>query len=402
MIGRVALFAFALALGVILSALAPNVPTKVRQLAGLNPPVKAGSEPEHGHDESAQLQLTDEQVAAAGIQLADVQAGVITRTTTVPGTIAANADRLAHVPAKVTGVVTQLRKKIGELVTTGDVLAVVESREIAEAKSEYLAALRSEQLAQVTYKRESDLWAKRVTAEQDFLKARGDAQEARIRVDLGRQKLSALGIGSGEIEAVGKGGSENVMRIQEVRSPLTGRVIERQATLGASIAGDTRLFIVADLTTLWIEMAVPMADLAFFKEGQAVTVTGSGGETAQGAIIFISPVIDPETRAARAVALMQDPEQKWRPGSFVTAAVAGDPQSARAVIPKDAIQTINGQPVVFVRTGDRFEPREVVLGRSNDKDAEVVFGIDPGDRIAGTGSFALKAQLGKSEAEHSH
>lgn len=408
MIVKAASIGGAVIAGLLLATVMPSMPSKLRQLAGLSPaaaPAAASKEDrphEHKEEEGAELRLTDDQLEAAGIKVAPVQSGQIGRLITVPGTVAANGDRLAHVPAKVSGVVTQLRRKVGESITTGEVLAVVESREIAEAKSELLAAQRSEQLAQVTYRRESDLWQKRVTAEQDFLKARADAQEARIRVDLARQKLTALGVGEAEIASAAKGGSDSTLRIHEVRSPLTGRIIERQASLGASVAGDARLFIVADLSTVWVEMAVPMGDLTYLKEGQIVAIADPAGETAQGSIIFINPVIDPETRSARAVAQLSNTDQRWRPGSFVTASITGDSQTVKLLVPRDAIQTVNGQQVVFARTGDRFEPREIVIGRSNEQAVEVVFGLDPGDVIATKNAFTLKAQLGKAEAEHSH
>ena len=145
-------------------------------------------------------------------------------------------------------------------------------------------------------------------------------------------------------------------------------------------------------------MAVPSSDLPYVKEGQTVTVSGAGGERGEGKIVFVSPVIDPETRAARAVARLANPEQSWRPGSFVTAAIATDAQPVDLLVPREALQTMGNEQVVFVRTPEGFEKREVVLGRSNERAVEIVFGLDPGEQIAVANSFTLKARAGEGRS----
>ncbi|MGE3279993.1 MAG: efflux RND transporter periplasmic adaptor subunit [Alphaproteobacteria bacterium] len=410
MMRRLALLLAGAVLALALLVFVPGLHGWLRQQAGLAPATSATGEKGHG-DEHAPgesehenpLKLTEEQIAAAGIKIAPAQGGSIGRLVTAPATIAADIDRLNQVTAKIAGTIAELKVKLGDQVTAGQVLATIESREIAEAKSEFLAAARGEELARITLQRESTLWQKRVTAEQDVIKARADADEARIKLELARQKLSALGLGDQEIAALSKGRTELAsLRLREVRAPMAGRIIEQQAVLGAPVGPDTKLFTVADLATVWVEMAVPTGDLPSVKEGQTIAVTGAGGERAEAKIIFVSPVIDPETRSARAVARLANPQQSWRPGSFVTASIASDAQTVDLLVPREALQTIDNEQVVFVRTPDGFEKREVVLGRGNEQAVEIVFGLDPGEQIAVANSFTLKAQLAKAEAEHSH
>jgi membrane fusion protein, heavy metal efflux system len=354
----------------------------------------------HGHAEG-ELPMTAEQIEAAGIRLAEIGGGTIARRVSVPGTVTASADRLARVPARVAGTVAELRRRLGDQVAAGDVLAVVESREIAEAKADHLAALRSEALARTTFERERRLWERRISAEQDYLKARTEAEEARIRVDLTRAKLSALGLGAQEIAAL-PGQPTDALRRQEVRAPLAGRVTDRRIDLGGAVAPDTDAFVVADLSVVWVEMAIPAADLAFVREGQAVTVSGGAEPPGEGRIIFVSPVLDTQTRTARAVAELPNPDGTWRPGAFVTAGIATEERAVEVLVPVEALQTLEGETIVFVRTEEGFEKREVVLGRRDERGAEVVFGLDAGERVATANSFVLKAELGKSEAAHGH
>ncbi|SDB71680.1 efflux RND transporter periplasmic adaptor subunit [Belnapia rosea] len=358
---------------------------------------REGGGEEHAEGE---LHLTAEQIEAAGIQLAEIGGGTIARHVTVPGTVTASADRLARVPARVAGTVTELRRRLGDQVAAGDVLAVVESREIAEAKASYLAALRTEALARTTFERERRLWERKISAEQDFLKARTDAEEARIQLDLSRARLSALGLGTQEITAL-PGQPTDALRRQEVRATLAGRVTDRRIDVGASVAPETEAFAVADLSAVWVEMTISAGDLAFVREGQAVSVTGTGVEQPrEGRIIFVSPVLDTQTRTARAVAELPNPDTVWRPGAFVAAAIATEEQPVERRVPLEALQTVEAETVVFVRTEDGFEKRKVTVGRRDERAAEVLSGVEPGEQVAATGSFVLKAELGKSDAEH--
>ncbi|MBR0642133.1 efflux RND transporter periplasmic adaptor subunit [Plastoroseomonas hellenica] len=372
-----------------------------REAAGHGHAHGPGEAHAEGETEGA-ISLTEEQIQAAGIGIGPVGGGSIARRVAVPGTIAPNADRLARVAARVTGTVVELRRRLGDSVAASDVLAVVESREIAEAKADYLAMLRTEALARNTAERERRLFERRVSAEQDLLKAQTEAEEARIRLDLARAKLAALGLSAEEIEALPQQPIASLRR-QEIRSPIAGRVTERRLDLGAAVAADTLAFVVADLSTVWVEMAVPGGEVGDIREGQAVVIRRQDAEPAgEGRIIFASPVLDTETRTARVVAELPNPSGVWRPGSFVTAAIATEEQEVEILVPQAALQTMGAETVVFVRTEQGFERREVVVGRRDEQVAEIVFGLDAGERIAISNTFVLKAEIGKAEAAHGH
>ena len=412
----------ALLAGLALAAAVPSIPQTARRLAGM-PVVPAAeasrpaaavpaddghghgagnqAEEEGGHAEEGKIAMTAEQVGAAGIQVAPVSAGVLVSRVAVPGVLSANQDRLARVTARVGGTIAEVRKGLGEQVAKGDVLVVIESREIAEAKGEYLAATRTAALAETTLGREGRLWKQRISAEQDFLQARTAAEEARIRVDLARQRLSALGLSDAEVAGLPRQ-PVAALRQLEVRAPIAGQVTARAAVLGAAVGGDAELFTVANLSTLWVEMAIPPRDLPMARQGQGVTVSGEGDAKGEGRIVFLSPLLDPETRSARAVAELGNADGTWRPGAFVTAHLATAEQAVDALVPRDAVQELEGEKVVFVRTPDGFEKREVALGREDASGFEAIFGLDAGTEIAVANTFALKAELGKSEASHAH
>lgn len=121
----------------------------------------------------------------------------------------------------------------------------------------------------------------------------------------------------------------------------------------------------------------------------------SGSSAGMGKIIFVSPLLDKETRSARVVAALDNPDRVWRPGSFVTAAIAVDSRQVPVAVPAAAVQTVDGRKVVFVRTPEGFEKRDVALGRRDDGIVEVMSGLSAGETIAASNTFPLKAELSK-------
>ena len=415
---RIVLTAVAVLAGIGLAAIVPSIPRELRHLAGLSvsadavarpSPTNAGPVDSHGHKghgaephaEEGKIVMTAEQVEAAGIQVAPVAAGILVSRVVVPGVLSANADRLARVTARVAGTIAEVRKRLGEQVVAGDVVAVIESREIADAKGEFLTASRAANLTGLTLTREARLWKQRVSAEQDFLQARASDEEAIVRLDLARQRLSSLGLSDSEIADLPRQPAAALRRL-ELRAPIAGRLVARSAVVGAAVAAEAELFSVADLSTVWVEMAIPPRDLPATREGQRVMITGEGAVQGEGKVMFLNPILDAETRSARAVAEIANPDGLWRPGAFVTAHLATDEQPVDVLVPRDAIQEIEGEKVVFVRTPEGFEKREVAIGREDSGAVEVIFGLDAGTEIVVGNAFALRAELGKSEATHAH
>src|SRR5262249_21354259 len=157
-----------------------------------------------------------------------------------------------------------------------------------------------------------------------------------MKNDITRQKLFALGLTEPEIANL-PSEPEAFLRRQEVRSPIAGRVVERKVDLGTAVGRDnlkTELFVVADLDPVWVDLAISPADLPLIKEGQAVSITTRGiAASVEGKIVFIGPMLDKDSRTARAVAEGADNNGNWRPGSFVTAAIAFEQQADAIYIP---------------------------------------------------------------------
>jgi membrane fusion protein, heavy metal efflux system len=314
-------------------------------------------------------------------------------------------DRIGRVAVRLLGTVAKLRKRLGDPVEQNEVVAVIESREVADAKSEYLATRVTDELQQTLFARATSLWQGKVVTENDYLRARASAQDARVKFDSARQKLFTLGLSEEQIADLPNQPAASLRR-QELRSPIAGRIAERRVDLGALVGREgqeSELYVVVDLSELWVDLAVPPADLPVIREGQDIAVAvGTGGERAPARIIFVSPLLDRDTRAARVVASLANPDHLFRPGSFVTAEIPLSQDHAEVLVPKAALQTIDGERVVFVRNERGFEARQVATGREDDRSVEIVSGLFAGEAIAVSNTFVLKAELGKAKAEHQH
>jgi cobalt-zinc-cadmium efflux system membrane fusion protein len=411
MAGRLSLVALVFVVGIAIASLMPGV----RKIVGLAPEPGAsqlqrkdsGQQPRddagNGREEKqAIVKLTEEQVTEAHIDVASVEPGVLARRLIVPGAIIPDSNRIARVAVKLSGTVAELRRNLGDVVVKDEVLAVLESREVADAKSEYLAARLTQELQQELFERDKVLWDKHVSTEQQFLRSRNLAAQARMKLNIARQKLFALGLAETEIAAL-PDEPEPLLRRQEVRAPIAGQVVERKVDLGTAVGRDnleTELFVIVDLDRVWVEIAVSPSDLPAVKVGQPVSITTRAiPEKAEGKVAFISPMIDRDSRSARVVTDIANSEGVWRPGSFVTAAIAVGEQPVAIAVPVSAVQTISNEKVVFVRTPEGFEKRPVTLGRSDDRLAEVLSGLQSGETIAVSNTFLLKAELLKSSAE---
>lgn len=347
---------------------------------------------EEGHkEEEGVVAMTDDQIRAAKIALVTVDAAGSGGALTLPAMVEGDPQGIQVVTAAIGGRIVALSRNLGESVRAGETLAVVESREAAQMQGEIEAASARLTLARSNLAREQRLFAQRVSPEQDLIAARTAATEADIALRLSRQQLAATGRAGGGLNRVA------------LPSPISGQVIERKAMLGQVVTADAELYRVANLSQLSISLSLSASDAARLRPGARVTVNGQG-RTATASIRFLSPILDPQTRLVPAIATLDNRAGQWRIGESVTAMVALPAAAGvRAIsVPQAAVQTVEGQSSVFVRTATGFRTVPVQTGAVSGADILIVRGLKGGERIAAVGSFTLKAELGKGEAEHGH
>ncbi|MFJ2281645.1 efflux RND transporter periplasmic adaptor subunit [Pseudomonas sp. NPDC087803] len=348
---------------------------------------------ESEHAEEGHIELSTEQIAAAGIQLAEARAQSISLGLSFPGEVRFDEDRTAHVVPRVPGVVESVAVNLGQAVKKGQLLAVIASQQISDQRSEQAAAQRRLALARTTYEREKKLWQDKISAEQDFLQAKQALEEAEIAMNNARQKISVL---SGSMVATG--GNR-----YELRAPFDGVVVEKHLTPGEVVDETTAAFTLSDLSRVWVTFGVSPKDLTQVQVGKAVTVSAPELKAeVSGSVAYVGSLLGEQTRTATVRVTLENPQGSWRPGLFVTALVATESRQAKVAVPETAIQTVEDKPTVFVRTDDGFKAQTVELGSRAAGHVEVTHGLEPGVQVASAGSFVLKSELGKASAEHSH
>jgi cobalt-zinc-cadmium efflux system membrane fusion protein len=346
------------------------------------------------NQEEGKVELSDEQIKAASISIDTAGAARIKSVLQLPGEIRLNEDRTSHVVPRIAGVVESVQASLGQAVKKGQVLAVIASPAASEQRSELQTAQKRLALAKITFEREKRLWEQKISAEQDYLQAGQALHEAEVAVANAQQKLSALGLAPG---------SQGGLNRFELRAPFDGLVIEKHLSLGEAVKEDAAVFTVSDLGQVWAEINVPAKDLPLVRVGEKVTIKATAFDaSATGVITFVGSLIGEQTRMAKARVVLANPKGAWRPGLFVNVEVTSSEADVPVTVASDAIQTVGGKPVVFLKVNGGFIAQPVQLGRSDGKRVEVLQGLRAGARYASAGSFVVKSELGKSSAEHTH
>jgi cobalt-zinc-cadmium efflux system membrane fusion protein len=282
-----------------------------------------GDEHGHEHGKEGHVELTPAARKNANLKIEEAAGAKIQTLLPLYGKIASNEETLAHVQPRFPGVVKDVRKRLGDKVAKGDLLAIVESND----------SLRS----------------------------------------------------------------------YDIKSEVTGTVIQKDITLGEFVKNEDTIYTIADLTTVWVDLAVFREDFKKLKTGQPVEIhPGAGEEAIQNKVAYISPFGTEGSQTMLARCVVPNPDGDLRPGLFVTAEIATGEVEAPVTVKLAAIQTLKEKTVVFVEEGDAFEAREVELGMRDNLLVEVLSGLLPGDKYVSENSFILKAELGKEEAEHEH
>ncbi|WP_017523534.1 efflux RND transporter periplasmic adaptor subunit [Pusillimonas noertemannii] len=347
-------------------------------------------EERHGREAA----FTDVQIDAAGITLATAGPARIRDAIQLPGEIVFDANRTAQLSPRLPGVVQAVQAELGQEVEQGQVLAVIASPELSERRSALRAAQRRLALASTTYERERLLWKEKISAEQDYLQARQQLQEARIAVSDALEQLEALGTDAGK--------SESLNRL-EVRAPFDGMIIEKRIALGEAVAADAPVFRISDLSTVWADVSVPAEALGTVRVGSLATVSATAfASQAEGTVFYVGALLGRQNRAATARISLPNPDGAWRPGLFVNVQVASSEAEVPVAVEPAAVHTLEEETVVFARRDGKFVAQAVKTGRRDARAVEILEGLDAGTRYAAANSFVVKSELGKGSASHSH
>ena len=337
-------------------------------------------------------------------------AGVIPAT----GKILVPEDHVAVIGPVNEGRIVRLYAGQGTKVRKGQKLADLESADIDQAEADYLKALADYEnavrssaaevkLAQASYDRNKLLYEQKITAGKNLQSAEHDLEVAKAAADnsingtkaaltAARRHLLILGINDATIDALAK--KTDLAATFSLNSPIDGIVVERNATVGASVGTDANLFKIIDLSRVWIDADVFEKDLPRVRPGQEVklTVTAFPESTFSGRVILINSVVDPETRTVKVRTEVANPDGRLKPDMFANVQIVTDLNRAAISIPQSAVLNDEGKTIVFVAEGNGYKKRQVQAGIQNNDRVEIVDGLTAGDKVVVKGNYLLLEQ----------
>jgi membrane fusion protein, heavy metal efflux system len=355
-----------------------------------------------------------ESAASHAIEIETVVPQPITGAIVATGKILVAEDRMANIGPVHEGRLVHLYAGQGSVVQKGQKLADLESADIDEAESDYLKALAEYEnarrtseaeikLAQSTYDRTRMLFEKTITAGKNLQAAEHDLEVAKAAaantiastkaaLAAARRRLLILGLKESDINALTT--KTDFTAVFSLTSPIAGIVVERNATIGATVGTDANLFKIIDISSVWIDANVFEKDLERVKLGQEVKVTVPAipGVTFIGRVILVSSVIDPETRSLKVRTEVPNRGGALKPDMFANVEIITDVNRSAISIPQSALLEEGGQKVAFVVAGSGYEKRVVNAGiQSNDR-VEIRDGLKAGDKVVVKGNYLLLEQ----------
>lgn len=355
---------------------------------------KKGAHGDHA-EEGSVLKLSDADIAGGGIKTAKVAQEVLRAGITVSATIQPNRDRYAHVSPRVPGKVLQVPAKAGDEVRAGQVLALLDSVEIGESTSAYHQAASQFAVAKADFERADGLYKEQVIPQKDHLRAKSEFEKARAALTAATDKLRMMGV------SPSSGQSSSTL---PVTSPFAGTVIEKTAVIGEMAQPDKALFTVADLSTVWIEANLAERDLARMKTGSeaSVTVTAYPEVQFKGRLVYVSAVVDRESRTVKGRIEIPNGDRRLKPEMFASARIATEERGSTIAVPTEAVVLLDNRSNVFVKEVDGFEARPVELGEVVGDRQIVKSGLHVGEEVVIAGVYALKSRLLKSKLGEGH
>jgi len=364
--------------------------------AAADPVAHRGSGTAHGaaHQEPELVKIAPDMMRDLRVTTGKAQARAAAEIVSALGELHVNEDAYAEIASPVSARVTQVLARPGDTVAVGQVLARLDSPELAQARAELDAARARLELARKTAERKRGLAADRLIPEREQLEAEAAQADAEAASRVAAASLRRFGGGDGESALA-------------IKSPIAGTVIDRSVVMGQLADPSRTLFRVGDLSMLWLVAHVFERDAVRVQSGRPASASFAAlpGKTFEAVIRSIGREVD---AASRTIAIRLDvanPGGVLRPGMSATVALPlGEVGDAPViVVPAAAVQRVGSAWVVFLPHGEAaFEARPIGRGRDLSGEVEVLSGLAPGDELVIAGAFLLKAEADKARGGGEH
>lgn len=341
------------------------------------------------------VRISKDAIVRSGIRIAQVLAVPAVGGIEVPAEVQAEPDRQAHVSSVVSGQIARVSASVGDRVEPGQTLAVIRSVALGEARAQAARARADVEVAQSSFRRQEELRREGIGAQRQFLEAQAEFRRAQAEQSAAERAL----------EVYGRGGSGSEIII---KSPISGRVVARHATVGEVVNPSDTLFEITDIARVWVVGRVYQQNAGQVHEGASAVLTLQAlpGRTFCGNLDYVAPSLDERTRTLPVRIVLDNPDGMLRPGLFGTLSISpGDATGETvAAVSLAAVQRLGDETVVFVPGDKEGEFRTVpITTASHTRDlVRVHRGLVAGDRYVADGAFVLKSELSRGELGEGH
>ena len=362
-----------------------------------------GDHDDHGEQDQAEpggiVRISSIGLERSGIRTEPVRLERLVGGVDVSAEVQLNPNRTAHVTPMVSGQIDEVYVSLGESVKAKQALATMRSVALGEARSSVTNSRAAVEVARANFVRQEELKREGIGSQRAYLEAQGELRSAESDLAAANERLQVYG------------GRKGAGSTTTIRSPLDGIVIERHATAGEVVSDGSSLFMVSDLSRVWIVGRVYEQDVAAARVGApaVVSLQAHPGKSWPGEVNYVSHTLDPHTRTLDIRVELDNPDGTLRPGLFgrISLSPEGDLTEQVSVIPQSAVQRIEGQTLVFVATDEPgvFRTAFVTLGARARGKVQVRDGVVEGDQVVVSGAFTLKSELLRgqlSEGDHQH
>jgi membrane fusion protein, heavy metal efflux system len=315
--------------------------------------------------------------------LANAVSKEVSHRLVLPAVVEADPGRTVKVLPPLAGRVVSLKVQLGERVTQGQELAVIDSGDLAQAYSDDQKARTLLGLTKQIFDRQLALEKAGGAAVKDREQAQSDYAQAQFEFDRAETRLRSLGVSADQLERT---------RLLSLKAPITGSVTDLQVATGDFLNDPTAMIMtIANLDTIWVTANVPEKDTSFVFAGQSVDVTFPAypGETFSGKVLFVSDVLEPDTRRTKVRIAFDNPNMKFKPNMFANASFAA-PAVSEVTVPTSALVMSNSSTSVFIEVAPwAFERRNVEISHQNVDDAVIKSGVSSGERVVVRGGVRL-------------
>ena len=357
------------------------------------------SKPKHSAGEARLVRLPLDEVTRSGVTVEPVGRMAFRTYRTFPGVVRPNENALANITTLVRGRVAEVHADLGQMVIANQLLAVLHSGDLGLAQSAYLKARARRHVAEQAYQRAQFLYQEKVIGQAEAQRREGEMISIRAEAQEAREGLRLLGMGDKEIGTLER--TQTIRSQISIVAPFAGRVIARDLTKGELVETTQKLFVVADLSTIWVVGNVSEKDISYMHRATTVPnqpvevhVAAYPDEVFQGTVSYVGDVLDSATRTMQVRLILANPTGRLKPEMFATIRVLSEPAPDVLVVPEAAVQHDRNRSFVFVQqeTGV-FEARTIRLGDKNGTFAEVLEGMREGEVVVTEGAFILKSEL---------